>query len=252
MKKTMPQKHQNRNPAIRMGRNQYGSYPLKEKTTMPTSTPSSRSSNSSVSSSSSSAASSRPLPDDMMSMPAGIIQSPSPSPSPSPSQSQSPSPSKPTGTSAKSAPATTAEKALARKEAADALKFGKLQADLQGNIGGIGVATMILGEVRHLEAIKADGAVIIQHAEPLALRLTDLARQYESIYKTLALLMEASAWTALATEIAAIGIAIAVNHGLALPDMSGIFGAPQPPPPQQGAGDAMSAPTTGAAVPLVA
>ena len=83
-------------------------------------------------------------------------------------------------------------------------------------------------------AHQPDGEVLLAHTEPLATRLTDLARQHTNVYNVLKKIVEANVYTALAAEVGAIATAIAQNHGVDANPVTlikGFFGAKQPTAP---------------------
>src|SRR5712691_10177236 len=62
--------------------------------------------------------------------------------------------------------------------------------------------------------VSADGIILMQHSESLAQRLIECAKDNESFYKILTMLVTGSAWGALAVECLAITQAMLVAHGV--------------------------------------
>ena len=135
---------------------------------------------------------------------------PNPSQPPNPSLSQSQSPLKVTGT-------TDVSAAAKRKLTADEVKFAKLNQDLKETVGSIGAMLLVVGTARKSDAIRADGMVVLQHNEKLCNDLTALAEKYEYVYNGLNSLVQATVWGAVISDVAAIALGIAANHGLAIP-----------------------------------
>lgn len=80
---------------------------------------------------------------------------------------------------------------------------------------------LTIGMARENPVTQADGMVVLKQNEKLCDDLTSLARQYEYVYKGLSYLVEGSIWSLVVGDILSIGVAIAVNHGLAIPFLSG-------------------------------
>ncbi len=76
---------------------------------------------------------------------------------------------------------------------------------------------LVLGMARQNEILQADSMVIIHHAEGLAEKLTNVAKENDQVYKALAFLVSSSVYGALAMEVAGIAMGIAVNHGVNIP-----------------------------------
>jgi len=91
---------------------------------------------------------------------------------------------------------------------------------LQENVSGIGGILLVLGHARDNDALKADGMVIMQNSEKLCNDLTNLARKYESVYKGLNSLVQATVWGAVITDVATIALAMAANHGVSIPGLT--------------------------------
>lgn len=70
-------------------------------------------------------------------------------------------------------------------------------------------------------AFEQDGYVIIKHTTPLSEKLANLAFENEQVYDVLNKLCTLSAWGAVITEISAITLAIAMNHGFEIPMAGG-------------------------------
>jgi hypothetical protein len=96
-------------------------------------------------------------------------------------------------------------------------KYTKLQDQLKDSIASMGGGLLIFGMARQSETLQADSMVLIQHAEPLAAKLTDVARENEAVYKALSFLMSSSVYGAILVEVAGIAMAIAANHGVNVP-----------------------------------
>ncbi len=79
---------------------------------------------------------------------------------------------------------------------------------------------LVIGHARGSDALKADGMVVMQHTPKLSNDLTNLAKKYEYVYNALNSLVQATVWGAVIGEVAAITLAIASNHGLAIPGLS--------------------------------
>lgn len=140
----------------------------------------------------------------------------SPSPSPSTKDSQNLNQSLPKVTSGSGVSA-----AAQRKLTAEEVKFAKLKNDLQENVGSIGGILLVIGQARNNQSLYADGMVILQNNEKLCTDLTALAEKYEYVYKGLNTLVQATVWGAVISDVAAIAIAIAGNHGVSIPGLSG-------------------------------
>lgn len=108
-----------------------------------------------------------------------------------------------------------------RKLTADEVKFAKLNSDLKENVGSIGGILVVIGQARQSKPLFDDGMVILQHNEKLCNDLTALAEKYEYVYKGLNTLVQATVWGAVISDVAAIALAIASNHGLSIPGLSG-------------------------------
>lgn len=87
-------------------------------------------------------------------------------------------------------------------------------------LGSIGGGLVVLAVTRNNDKLKADGMVLIVHAEPLAEKLVDCAKENEQVYKVLTFLMTSSVWGALIVELAGIAMAIASNHGVGVPGLA--------------------------------
>lgn len=85
-------------------------------------------------------------------------------------------------------------------------RFDKMKDDLVEQFAGIGVMAYM--------ANQADGQVLLEHADPLAGKLTAVAKQNPAVYKAIKKYLEGSVYTVLALEVAAIGQAILKNHGI--------------------------------------
>lgn len=85
-------------------------------------------------------------------------------------------------------------------------RFTKMHDDLLEQFGGIGIMIYQMHQ--------ADGEVLLARADPLATKLTNVARQNPNVYKAIKKYLEGSVWTVLALEVATIANAIAVNHGV--------------------------------------
>jgi len=104
----------------------------------------------------------------------------------------------------------------------------KLQGQLKDALGSLGGGIIVLATVRQNDKLKADGMVMIMHAEPLAEKLIDCARENEQVYKVLAFLMSSSVWGALVVELAGITMAMASNHGVNVPGLQQPSAGPNP------------------------
>lgn len=87
-------------------------------------------------------------------------------------------------------------------------KFDKLRGSLQEQIAGLGMLLYLIPKTQ------ADGQVVMEHAETLAARLVDCAKENEQMYKALVFLVTGTVWTALGMEVAAIVGALLKNHGV--------------------------------------
>lgn len=85
-------------------------------------------------------------------------------------------------------------------------RFSKMHDDLLEQFGGLGTMVYAMHE--------KDGLVLLQRADPLATKLTNVARQNPAVYKAIKKYLEGSVYTVLALEVAMIANAIADNHGL--------------------------------------
>lgn len=97
----------------------------------------------------------------------------------------------------------------------------KLQGQLKDALGSIGGGLMVLAIARGNDKLKADGLVLVMHADSLAEKLTDCAKENEQVFKVLSFLMTSSVWGALVVELAAITMGIAGNHGVMVPGLPG-------------------------------
>lgn len=88
-------------------------------------------------------------------------------------------------------------------------------------VGGAGAMLLTLGMARENPIMQADGMVVLKQNEKLCDDLTTLARQYEYVYKGLSYLVEGSVWSLVVGDILTLGVAIAVNHGIRMPFLSG-------------------------------
>lgn len=91
-------------------------------------------------------------------------------------------------------------------------KFDKLQTDLLGMTATISIGVMTVGKRRENEKIIKDGEIVLQHAEKLSLRLTDLSKKYPPVYKALSTLTQGSVIGALLMEVGAMVSEIYDNH----------------------------------------
>ncbi len=87
-------------------------------------------------------------------------------------------------------------------------KFDKLERQLTGLIASASMLLVVIPQV------SADGIILMQHSESLAQRLIECAKDNESFYKILSMLVTGSAWGALAVECLAITQAMLVAHGV--------------------------------------
>jgi len=78
----------------------------------------------------------------------------------------------------------------------------------------------MVGQARNSQSLTADGMVILQNNEKLCNDLTALAEKYEYVYNGLNTLVQVTVWGAVISDVAAIAIAIAANHGMAIPGVS--------------------------------
>jgi hypothetical protein len=90
-------------------------------------------------------------------------------------------------------------------------KYDELQADLTNLLGSLALGAMLV------PGFSQDGMVIMERAAPLAEKLVAVARKHEGFYTTLKALTTSSIYGALALEVGTILVAIASNHGVALP-----------------------------------
>ena len=88
-------------------------------------------------------------------------------------------------------------------------------------VGGIGAMLLTVGMGKQDAVLQADGMVVLKNTEKLCDDLTSLARQYEYVYKGLSYLVQGSVWSLVIGDLATIGVAIAVNHGVPIPFLSG-------------------------------
>jgi len=106
----------------------------------------------------------------------------------------------------KNAISTSDESESTEKPAKRPDRFAKLEDGFTDQFTSLGVLVMAF----HQE----DGAVIVSRANPLASKLTDVARQNPAVYKALKRYLEGSAYINLVGEVATIGLAIMANHGI--------------------------------------
>lgn len=109
------------------------------------------------------------------------------------------------------APKGSATKSTGRKKS---LKDG-----LQTLIGSVGIGVAIINQ--------ADGTAVISGAEGLATALDKLAKENDSVYRTLSKLIEVSVWGEVLAATGAIVMPILDNHGL-LPSIGGKLEVPSP------------------------
>ena len=72
---------------------------------------------------------------------------------------------------------------------------------------GIGTNLMLMGA-------EADGQIILARAQPLAHKLTNVARQNPAVYRALKKYLDGSVYAMLAEEVGVVGLAICANHGI--------------------------------------
>ncbi len=87
-------------------------------------------------------------------------------------------------------------------------KYDKLEKQLTGLVASASMLLVVIPQV------SADGIILMQHSESLAQRLIECAKDNESFYKILSMLVTGSAWGALAVECLAITQAMLVAHGV--------------------------------------
>ncbi len=165
-----------------------------------------------------------PLEENMGNITANTTANPNQLPNPKSSPNPNPSPKSATHGLDPSGKGT---KGLAGIAAINAQKkYVKLQGDLTEFVASIGGGILILGMARQSETLQADSMVLMQHAEGLAEKLTNVARENDQVYKALAFLVSSSVYGALAMEVAAIAMGIAANHGVNVPGLPGSASTP--------------------------
>lgn len=70
-----------------------------------------------------------------------------------------------------------------------------------------------------------DGVIIINRAQPLAHKLTNVARQNPAVYRALKRYLDGSVYAMLIEEVGVIGLSICLNHGInPIEWLKGLFG----------------------------
>ena len=86
-------------------------------------------------------------------------------------------------------------------------RFSRMEEGFLDQFAGIGTNLMLMGAV-------ADGQIILQRAQPLAHKLTNVARQNPAVYRALKRYLDGSVYAMLAEEVGVVGLAICANHGI--------------------------------------
>lgn len=86
-------------------------------------------------------------------------------------------------------------------------RFSRMEEGFLEQFAGIGTNLMLMGA-------EADGQVIIGRAQPLAHKLTNVARQNPAVYRALKKYLDGSVYAMLAEEVGIVGLAICANHGI--------------------------------------
>jgi len=86
-------------------------------------------------------------------------------------------------------------------------RFTRLEEGFLEQFAGIGTNLMLMGA-------DTDGQIILARAQPLAHKLTNVARQNPAVYRALKKYLDGSVYAMLAEEVGVVGLAICANHGI--------------------------------------
>lgn len=86
-------------------------------------------------------------------------------------------------------------------------RFTRMEEGFIDQFTSIGTQLMTFGA-------EADGMVILGRAQPLAHKLTNVARQNPAVYKALKRYLDGSVYAMLAEEVGVVTLAICLNHGI--------------------------------------
>lgn len=102
---------------------------------------------------------------------------------------------------------STSDESESDKPAKKPDRFQKMEEGFLEQFATIGVSLVKIGA-------EADGTVILSRAEPLAHKLTNVARQNPAAYRAMKKYLDGSVYAMLAEEIGLIGMSICLNHGI--------------------------------------
>lgn len=85
-------------------------------------------------------------------------------------------------------------------------RFTRIEEGFTQQFTALGIMVMPF----HME----DGTLILNRANPLAARITDVARQNPAVYKALKKYLENSVYMMLAEELGVISLGLLANHGI--------------------------------------
>lgn len=104
------------------------------------------------------------------------------------------------------------------KQAKKRDRFTRMEEAFIDQLTGIGTNLAMFGA-------DADGIIILSRAQPLAHKITNVARQNPAVYRALKRYLDGSVYAMLAEEMVAITGAICMNHGLNPVEwLKGLFG----------------------------
>lgn len=86
-------------------------------------------------------------------------------------------------------------------------RFQKMEDGFVEQFSSLGVNLMLMGT-------EADAEIVMGRSQPLAHKLTNVARQNPAVYKALKKYLDGSVYAMLAEEGALIGLSICANHGI--------------------------------------
>jgi len=102
---------------------------------------------------------------------------------------------------------TSDESEEAEKPAKKPDRFSRMEDGFLDQFTSIGINLTLMGA-------QADGQIILARAQPLAHKLTNVARQNPAVYKALKKYLDGSVYAMLFEEIGVVGLAICANHGI--------------------------------------
>lgn len=97
----------------------------------------------------------------------------------------------------------------------------KLTEQVAEQLHALGFSIVGVGAVLGSDVTAADGAAVMDHAQPIAESLVNLSKQNASVRKFLQTGVEGSAWIGVGIAVAALGRDIATNHGVFGPTTAG-------------------------------